>query len=94
MTKTPTIDEIRDTWRDDGETGLTVVEDAAFDKDDHGYWAKLICKRVSDETYWSVCYLNQGGGAYNSLRDDLSDDDVVRVTPVEKTIIDYKVYKE
>lgn len=81
----PSIATLRDVWREDYEPGTWEhVEDETYDTWRHGSCHAFIAKRLSDDTYWQVCYRDNPGGDYNDFRDgDLSDGDVVQVRPVE-----------
>lgn len=75
----PTGVEFRDAWREDHPDIHLVHEETK--PDDHGYGYYRTFKRESDQTYWRVHGVNQGGGAYDSLRDDPMSTTVIRVWP-------------
>lgn len=86
----PTIEQMIDAWREDTDD-FEIMEDEPYDTWRHGTVHQLIVKRLSDETYWSICYRSQPDGEYNSLRDGDEDQrDISQVKQVEKTIITYE----
>lgn len=89
--QTPTGSELRASWREDNDDFELVHEDTG--PDDHGYSYTRVFRRVADDTYWEIIGVNQGGGDYDTLRDDPEYITVSRVFPKQKTITEYVTEK-
>lgn len=82
----PTIEEMKDAWREDGGP-LTHKDDVLEGRWRHGTEHQFIAHRESDDTYWSIHYRTDKDGEYNDFRDGhLSEDDIYQVIQQEKII--------
>lgn len=83
----PTGQQLLDAWQEEDD-GFELVADET-DTDDHGYAFTYVFKRLADGTFWETRGVNQGGGAYHSLRDDPEYAPVTQVYPITVTRTDY-----
>lgn len=84
----PTLEQLRDTWMEDGAEDLELIHEENG-PDDHGYSWTYVFKRLADETYWTVSGVCQGGGDYHQLR-ELGCSEPVQVWPHTVSRTEYK----
>lgn len=91
MTQPPLIQDLLNYWIGDYSVDplFKEVHEESIPYD-HRYFQFRVFKRLSDETYWSVNYVVQSSGDYNSFRDgDLKNEDVIQVYPRQITTTEY-----